>query len=180
MPIQVATYTTCATEGGTCNFSGIREVRYGANGSYAYKIATSSIGCNNTVFGDPAHSYVKSCQYSSIVLTTATPAPMPSLSGSSFNLGRVTLGSTSPAQVLTITNIGKTAMSFPVPFAFSPTTFNGYGDCSETIPLTPGQKCLLNITFTPSMIGIQPGTVTIRTDAISAPVFVLPLTGEGI
>ena len=42
-----ATWTQCAQEHGTCNFSGTRQVRYGLDGRYAYKVATGSIGCNN-------------------------------------------------------------------------------------------------------------------------------------
>jgi hypothetical protein len=59
------TWTTCSGEGGTCSFSGTRQVRYGANGSYATKTFTASATCNNGSFGDPAPGYVKSCSYSS-------------------------------------------------------------------------------------------------------------------
>ena len=63
-------WTTCANEGSTCNFSGIKQVRYGANGIYAYKTATGSIGCNNETFGDPVYGVVKQC---SIVTSTTSP-----------------------------------------------------------------------------------------------------------
>lgn len=62
----IETWANCATEGGACNFSGTRSVRYGANNNYAYKTATGSISCNNAVFGDPVYGIAKSCQYSSI------------------------------------------------------------------------------------------------------------------
>jgi hypothetical protein len=61
-----ATWTYCATEGGTCSFSGTRQVRYGANGIYATKTFTGSVLCSNSVFGDPVYGVVKSCSYSSI------------------------------------------------------------------------------------------------------------------
>jgi serine protease len=60
------TWTKCATEGGTCTFSGTRDVRYGTATSYVTKTFTGSVACTNAVFGDPAHGYVKSCSYSSI------------------------------------------------------------------------------------------------------------------
>ena len=44
-------------------------VRYGANGTYAYKTGTNSIGCNNTVFGDPNRGVKKYCWIS----TSPTP-----------------------------------------------------------------------------------------------------------
>lgn len=61
-----ATWTSCASEGGTCTVSGTREVRYGYNGSYASKIVTGSVACSNAVFGDPKPGYVKTCSSSSI------------------------------------------------------------------------------------------------------------------
>jgi len=53
----------CAVEGGVCSFSGTRQVRYGANGAYAYRSASASIACSNSVFGDPAYGTLKSCEY---------------------------------------------------------------------------------------------------------------------
>jgi serine protease len=57
------TWKQCADEGGVCRFSGTRQVRYGVNGVYAYKSASASLACSNSVFGDPANGVLKSCQY---------------------------------------------------------------------------------------------------------------------
>jgi serine protease len=65
-PTTNVTWTTCASEGGTCSFSGTRDVRYGTATSYVTKTFTGSVACTNTVFGDPARGYVKSCSYSSV------------------------------------------------------------------------------------------------------------------
>ncbi|GCE10592.1 carbohydrate-binding protein [Tengunoibacter tsumagoiensis] len=59
-------WTQCANEGGTCTFSGTQVVRFGANGHYNYQTATGSIGCNNTVFGDPAVGQYKTCSVATI------------------------------------------------------------------------------------------------------------------
>jgi len=79
-------WTFCATEGGTCTFTGTLQVRYGANGSYITKTMTGPVGCNNTVFGgDPAHGVVKSCSYAAPTTTTSpapAPAPAPTTSAS--------------------------------------------------------------------------------------------------
>lgn len=56
-----ADWTTCATEGGVCAFSGTHEVRYGANGSYVYQTLTGGTACTNAVFGDPIVGTVKAC-----------------------------------------------------------------------------------------------------------------------
>jgi prepilin-type N-terminal cleavage/methylation domain-containing protein len=58
-------WTHCANEKSTCSFSGTRYVRYGANGSYAIRIATGSIACTNANFGDPIFEVVKKCSVSS-------------------------------------------------------------------------------------------------------------------
>lgn len=76
-PAPALAWTNCAGEGGTCSFSGTRQVRYGANGSYAYKSATGTIACTNGVFGDPVFGTVKSCQYASDSTGTPAPAPAP-------------------------------------------------------------------------------------------------------
>jgi serine protease len=60
------TWTSCASEGGTCSFSGTRDVRYGTATSYVTKTFTGSVLCSNAVFGDPARGYVKSCSYASV------------------------------------------------------------------------------------------------------------------
>ncbi|RZI39780.1 hypothetical protein EGT07_27150, partial [Herbaspirillum sp. HC18] len=58
----VTTWTKCANEYGTCNFSGTTQVRYGLNDKWATKTATGSIACNNTVFGDPYPGASKICE----------------------------------------------------------------------------------------------------------------------
>lgn len=76
-PVASPTWTTCASEGGVCSFTNTRQVRYGANNSYATLTATGSIACNNSVFGDPMNGVVKTCQYSSTSTTTTAPVPAP-------------------------------------------------------------------------------------------------------
>lgn len=66
-------WTFCANENATCTFSGTKQVRYGANGSYVYKNFTGSVACNNQHFGDPAYGILKSCYYGDV--STSAPAP---------------------------------------------------------------------------------------------------------
>ena len=68
-PPPTTTWTTCANEWGTCNFTGTRQVRYGAGGNFATLTASTSIPCRNSVFGDPAPGLAKTCQYAD----TTTP-----------------------------------------------------------------------------------------------------------
>jgi hypothetical protein len=76
-PAPTDGWTNCASEGGLCSFSGSRQVRYGANGTYFYRTATGSIQCTNSVFGDPLPTVTKACAYSST--TTTAPAPDPTI-----------------------------------------------------------------------------------------------------
>jgi hypothetical protein len=71
-------WTFCASEGGTCSFSGTQQVRYGANGAYFYKTLTGGTACTNSVFGDPAVGTVKQCDVGArprLGAGPATPAP---------------------------------------------------------------------------------------------------------
>jgi parallel beta-helix repeat protein len=71
------TWTHCANEGGTCTFTGTREVRYGLDGTYAYRTETDSVACTNDVFGDPLPGADKVCEYSSESSTEEPPPPPP-------------------------------------------------------------------------------------------------------
>jgi spore coat protein U-like protein len=57
-----AGYTFCANENQRCNFSGTKDVAYGANGRFNYRYGvTGGIDCNNGTFGDPIPGVVKAC-----------------------------------------------------------------------------------------------------------------------
>lgn len=78
VPPPASTWVQCATESGTCTFTGTREVRYGTSptltGQYAAKTLASPVGCNNETFGDPAVGLTKTCWYAA---TTTEPPPPP-------------------------------------------------------------------------------------------------------
>jgi hypothetical protein len=71
-PAEPTSWVKCADENGTCNFSGTRWVRYGANGFYTYRNASNSISCSNRAFGDPYYGTGKVCEYADS--GTAQPA----------------------------------------------------------------------------------------------------------
>lgn len=72
-------WVKCASEGGTCTFSGTRTVRYGTGTKWTTKTATSSIACTNAVFGDPAYGYAKECD---VDMSTSSPSPSPTATAS--------------------------------------------------------------------------------------------------
>ncbi len=69
----------CAREfsaNAVCSFIGTKQVRYGANGVYNYKVVAGRIECGNNPFGDPVPGVLKHCDYLS---TGGTLPPNPSV-----------------------------------------------------------------------------------------------------
>lgn len=56
-----AKWVRCAQEGGACRFQGTRNVAYGAEGKYRYRVAKNAVACGNEYFGDPAPGKPKAC-----------------------------------------------------------------------------------------------------------------------
>lgn len=54
-------WNSCAGENQYCSFSGTQNVRYGANGTYVYRMITNGTTCSNAVFGDPIFGVAKQC-----------------------------------------------------------------------------------------------------------------------
>lgn len=79
-----ASYSWCAGEGGTCSFSGTREVRFGADSRWTTKVATGSISCSTGTFGDPAYGTPKSCQVSSETTSGSSSSSSSSSSSGSW------------------------------------------------------------------------------------------------
>lgn len=69
-PLPHNGWVFCAYEDGRCDFTGTKEVRYGAFATHTYKTFSSGTDCNNTVFGDPIIGTLKECFYRSLVSPT--------------------------------------------------------------------------------------------------------------
>jgi hypothetical protein len=70
-------WTPCARELQQCDFSGTKQVRFGANGIYHYGTFTGGVVCANATFGDPISGVIKHCDYADIAGATPTPTPKP-------------------------------------------------------------------------------------------------------
>jgi hypothetical protein len=68
------TWSKCANEGSRCEFSGVRAVRYGADGKYVTREFKNGVDCGNPVFGDPIPGFSKSCE---VAVAAAAPTPAP-------------------------------------------------------------------------------------------------------
>ena len=62
---------SCADENNTCNFTGNKEVWYGAGTNWNVITAANTIGCNNGVFGDPISGTQKKCYTRNIPASTS-------------------------------------------------------------------------------------------------------------
>jgi hypothetical protein len=60
-PPAANVWAHCAGENGSCSFTGVMTVAFGANGSYKYATVGSPVSCANSFFGDPAPGVAKSC-----------------------------------------------------------------------------------------------------------------------
>ncbi len=98
------TWTQCASEGGTCSFSGTKQVRYGepfSNRWTAARTLTGPVSCSNDFWTDPSPGTGKRCEVlDSLVVepsTTATPttATTPTATGAT---GTATLVWLRPSQ----------------------------------------------------------------------------------
>jgi hypothetical protein len=85
------------------------------------------------------------------------------------------VGVASAAKTIVITNAGLTALKI--------SSITASGDFAETnncsVPLQPNTNCIINVTFTPSILGTSNGAVTITDDALDSPQIVM-LTGTGV
>ncbi len=101
-------------------------------------------------------------------VTTATIAP------SSLAFGNQSVGATSSAQTVTVTNTGSNAMTI------SGVTASGdFAQTSQCSSLPASQSCTISVTFTPTVAGSRSGGLTINDDAQGNPHAVI-LGGTGI
>ncbi|RCG27078.1 choice-of-anchor D domain [Sphaerisporangium album] len=172
------TYMIQAQAGATTSFTGVRANHIGAGVSIHNCVGTSfspTVGAGNTGWST-----------SSTVCTGQWPAPnyiYPGGGGSTGGLSGTPgllsfaarqVGTTSPAQTVTVTNGGTAA----APISGVSVT----GDYAQTstcgTSLAAGASCTVNVTFRPTATGTRTGTLTVASSAPGGPVTV-DLTGAG-
>lgn len=80
----------CASEGGTCAFTGIKQVAYGADTRWKFMTAKDGTACTNAVFGDPAYGTAKNC-YTRADPTGWSPGGTPGMTSDPFFYARVSV-----------------------------------------------------------------------------------------
>ncbi len=115
---------------------------------------------------------------------TPTPTPVPkasmSLSTKSLVFASQALGTTSSVQLVTITSNGTAALIFSSGFSMSGSfAFGGVGTCALNVSYAPGSSCTASVVFKPTAVGPQSGSLSISSNASSAPAIVA-LSGSGL
>ncbi|MGO9273436.1 MAG: choice-of-anchor D domain-containing protein, partial [Terriglobia bacterium] len=118
--------------------------------------------------------------YSDTSFQTAAPAPAISFSAASLSFGTQTVGATSSAQILTVTNTGTANL------AISAVTFGGTNardfaegtDACTGATVVPKGTCAIGVTFTPTASGPRKAFVSLSINVTDDPQGVI-LTGVG-
>jgi YD repeat-containing protein len=154
----------CSAEWGTCQLPAVGnwEVRYGSDSS-AVQSATltfanvSSVGCSNSVFGDPAPGIVKQCYYKN---TVSAPPPALSLSGCSSNSPSV--APAAATMTCSLSNTGSAAGSISYTGAAGTTVSGPTGPCAADV------TCGTVTVTTGTAAGTYSGTLTATPNTGSA------------
>ncbi|MDE2049309.1 MAG: choice-of-anchor D domain-containing protein, partial [Betaproteobacteria bacterium] len=140
----------------------------------------NTMGCGNVVTATDIADVVAYIQSKNGVSPAPTTAPAVSLSGSSLAFGNVTVGTTSAAAALTVSNTGTADLmiSAITPGGSNPGDFAVGGTCAVGA-LAAGKSCTVSATFTPAAAGARSATFTLTSNAPNSP-HVLNLSGMGV
>ena len=108
----------------------------------------------------------------------APPGPVIVLSPISLTFAAQNVGTTSPAQMITLSNTGTAALNITnigITGA-DPSDFTQTNTCPASLAV--GTSCTISVTFTPAATGTRTASVSITDNALRSPQFVL-LTGTG-
>jgi hypothetical protein len=152
---------TVAASGGTCTINITFTPSY-------HQLDTGTFSITDSAAGSPHIIKVQGTGVTSATAVTVAPT--------SLTFGNETVGGTSSAQTVTITNTGTQTLTF--------TPFQAIGDYSQTNTCTSntlnvGQSCTVSVTFSPTSSGARNGSLAINDNAAGSPQ-VVALSGTGV
>ncbi len=109
-----------------------------------------------------------------LTVIPVSTAPAVQLSASNLTFGNQTVGTTSGAKPVTLTNIGTASLAISGIAASG--DFAESNNCGGSV--TAGKNCTISVTFKPSTTGTRPGTLTISDNATGSSQSVV-LSGTG-
>src|SRR5579864_199649 len=176
------TAATVSTAGATTTANELVFAYFGRdNGSGTWTTGTgygNALASPNTGSATDAFSEDKIISATGIQTATATSSAADALTSviATFKAGAggTTVGATSAAQTLTLTNTGTAALSISsiVPSG----DFGQTNTCGSLVAI--GGNCTISVTFTPTATGTRTGTITFTDNAANSPQTV-SLTGTG-
>jgi fibronectin type 3 domain-containing protein len=92
-----------------------------------------------------------------------------SLSAASINFADQATGTTSPATVITLTNVGAADLTFGGVALAGPNSSDFACSTTCSAPLAPGGTCTISATFTPTAAGLRTAAIAISDNAPGAP-----------
>ena len=107
---------------------------------------------------------------------SAAAAPVVSFSPTSLTFGSQTVGTSSAAQFITLTNTGNATLTFSAT-ASGDFALASLGTCGSS--LAAASSCTIGVKFTPTVAGSRTGTLTLTDNASSSPQTVT-LSGTGV
>ena len=151
--------------------------------SIAFKPSVAGTRTASLAFTDNA---ANSPQSVSISGTGATPPPPPSsgpavtLTPTSLTFAAQTIGTSAPAQSITVTNTGNSGLfiNSAATRGANPLDFTEVGDGCSGLTLAPGTNCIVSINFSPTATGTRSATFILTDNAPASPQTV-PVTGTG-
>lgn len=126
--------------------------------------ATANVTINNNAPGSPQ----------TVSLLGTGIAPVVSLAPTSLTFASQILGTTSPAQTVTLTNTGSTGLT--ITSIVASTGYAQTNTCGSSV--AAGAACSISVTFAPTITGTQTGTITLTDNAVSGSQ-TISLTGTG-
>jgi len=129
------------------------------NSGLDYFLELNTVQCSDTVTSD--------CEIDSgrfpVELKANSPSPLRMSPGAGLDFGSQAMGKSSGP--LTITLLNDQSLSNPqtVTFAGKVVVQGNYSETDDCpVTLAPGSSCTLTVTFKPSIVGFDPGTITIN------------------
>jgi subtilisin family serine protease len=112
----------------------------------------------------------------SIALTGTGVAPVAALSSTSLTFSNQSIGTTSAAKSVALTNSGDATLN--ISGVSTSGDFSHSGNCGTT--LAAGTSCILKVSFTPTATGTRTGVLTVVDDAFNGSPQTTSLSGTGV
>jgi len=133
-------------------------------------------GAFQTTLGGTSDAFI--AKLTLIPTLVVSPAP-----GSTLAFGTVLIGTTSPAQTVTLTNNTNAAIAFTSAVvngspAAANTDYAVTNSCSGSIPFGAANTCTVSVTFKPTVVGAETATLQLTDNDSTSPQNIL-LTGTG-